>query len=78
MSPQSIYYYEEKFKEYIMKALTDDQLISFNQLLKDLICEYPEDDHVIHYAFLNVKNELTGFNNGSENEEEICERFKHI
>ena len=78
MSPQAIQDYEEIFKEYIMRALVGEQLISFNQLLGNLINENPGEHKIIKYAYINVKKELTGFNGHNDTEEELCERFKHI
>ncbi|MFC7686084.1 hypothetical protein [Ureibacillus sp. GCM10028918] len=78
MSSRSIYYYEDQFKEYIMKALVDRQLNSLKQVLEDLIRENQEDYKIINYAYLNVKREITGYNTDRSYEEDICERFKHI
>ncbi|MDI7742696.1 hypothetical protein QMK38_11855 [Lysinibacillus fusiformis] len=61
MSSQSIYYYEEQFKEYIMNALVGERVITINQLHDDFIRENPEDHKVINFAYLNVLNELSGF-----------------
>ncbi|MCM3388799.1 hypothetical protein [Ureibacillus chungkukjangi] len=78
MSIQAIRYYEEKFKEYIMSSLVVEQFSSVNQLLEDLINENPEDHKIIHYAYINVKKELTGFIEDSGNGEDLCEQSKHI
>lgn len=71
MSSQSITYYEEHFKENIMKFLAGERIVSLKQMLEELICERPEDHKVINFAYINVKNELTGFNSTSRNEEEL-------
>ncbi len=78
MSPPSIYDYEKKIREYIMNALVIERVIPLDQYLNELTQENPENDKVIRYAYIKVKNELTGFNLDGDNEEDICEQFKHI
>jgi len=78
MSSQSIYYYEEQFKEYIMNGLVGEQVIALKRLLGDVIRENPEDYSTIQFAYMKVKRELMGFNHVGDNEEEVCEQFNHI
>ena len=60
MTPHSILYYENQFKQQIMSNLSGHQIISLQIYLNKLIQENANDYKNINYAYLNVKRELVG------------------
>ncbi|MGE7695136.1 hypothetical protein ACQKNC_13645 [Lysinibacillus sp. NPDC094177] len=60
MTSHSISYYENQLRQQIMNNLYNENFISLQNYVKELIQENTDNNKNITYAYLNIKRELVG------------------